>query len=67
MSCSPNFEKNSYTCYTLKDLKKIANNYNKTEDTKNKIDLKKYKSKKSLHNAIIKANYDKCENNEFVG
>ena len=65
MSCSPNLKKKSYTCYTLEDLKKIAKNYNKIEDTKNKIDLKKYKSKKSLHNAIIKANYDKCENNEF--
>ena len=61
MSCSPQYNTNKGTCYSLKDLKDIANNYNKY--SKDKIKLNQNKEK--LYNDILKANYEKCGNNEF--
>ena len=58
--CSPNNQKNSYTCFTLNSLKKIANSWNK----KNKLDkIKISKDKKKLWKNIknkIKNNNEWC-------
>ena len=62
MSCSPKFSDNKGSCYSLKDLQEIAKNYNR-ENSSNKIKLNQTKEK--LYNAILKANYDKCGDNEF--
>ena len=39
MSCSPQYNSNKNTCYSLEDLKDIAKNYNKTLEGNNKIKL----------------------------
>lgn len=62
MSCSPKYNTNKGTCYNLKDLKEIAQNYNK-ENNNNKIKLNQ--TKENLYNSILQANYDKCGDNEY--
>ena len=41
MSCSPKITNKNYTCYTLKQLKNIANNYNIYNKSNININLKK--------------------------
>jgi hypothetical protein len=61
MSCSPKYNTNKRTCYSLRDLKDIANNYNKYS----KDVIKLNQNKQKLYDDIISANYEKCRNNEF--
>tara|TARA_Y100001970_G_scaffold294296_1_gene450006 strand:+ start:328 stop:1182 length:855 start_codon:yes stop_codon:yes gene_type:complete len=63
MSCSPQYNSNKNTCYSLEDLKDIAKNYNKTLEGNNKIKLNQ--SKQKLYNALVKANYNECGDNEY--
>ena len=63
MSCSPQYNTNKDTCYSLQDLKEIAKSYNKNIKRGNKIKLNQ--SKEKLYNAIVKANYNKCGDNEY--
>jgi hypothetical protein len=62
-SCSPQFNSNKDSCYTLKDLQEITKNYNKS--LKNGKKIKVNQSKEKLYNSLIKANYNKCGDNEY--
>lgn len=63
MSCSPEYNSNKNTCYSLEDLKDIAKNYNKNLEVGKKIKLNQ--NKKNLYHSLVKANYNKCGDNEF--
>ena len=43
MSCSPEYNSNKNTCYSLEDLKDIAKNYNKNLEVGKKIKLNQNK------------------------
>ena len=63
MSCSPLYNSNNNTCYSLNDLKEIAKKFNNQNTTQHKIKLTQ--NKQQLYKALVKANYNECGNNEY--
>lgn len=66
-SCSPNRE-GSYTCLNEKELKDIANSYNKSKATESKGETKVInttKSKRDIWVQIKELNFSKCKDSEF--
>lgn len=59
-NCSPHIKKNNITCYSLDNLIKIGNTYNKYSNKNNKILITK--NKKQLWNRINNKLKDKCNN-----